>query len=121
MSKSIRGEVAYHRGLEAERSVARKYIRSGYEFVAHRERTDAGEIDLIFQRDAEFIFVEVKSSKNHATAAESLSARQVSRILLAGQSFLAKNHSGLEPNMRFDVALVDAAGQVDVLEGAIHA
>lgn len=72
------------------------------------------------QRGDEVVFVEVKSSSTHARAAESLGAPQIARIYSAGEEYLGRygtDYSGI----RFDVALFDAAGRIEVLENAIVA
>ena len=64
------------------------------------------------------IFVEVKKSRDFARAAESLSYRQMQRILGAAEEFVAGEPKGLLTEMRFDVALVDAVGRIEILENA---
>lgn len=109
----------YHAGLEAERSVARAYLRQGYTFMTHRFRGSSGEIDLIMQDGAQIIFIEVKKSKSHAKAANELSARQIDRIMITAAEFLDGDERGLDSDCRFDVALVDEAGHIDVIENAL--
>lgn len=121
MSKADQGRMGYHAGLEAERSVARRYLRAGYRFAAHRHKTDSGEIDLVMRRGDAVIFIEVKKSVSHARAAAALGPRQIARLLGAGMQFVAKEPRGQDTDMRFDVALVDGQGQVEVLENALAA
>jgi putative endonuclease len=78
----------------------------------------AGEIDLILREDDRVIFVEVKKSRDFARAAESLSYWQMQRILGAAEEFVAGEPKGLLTEMRFDVALVDAVGRIEILENA---
>ena len=111
----------YHAGLAAEQSVARQYQRAGYEIAEHRYRSAAGEIDLIARRDENVIFIEVKKSKTHSRAAESLSQRQMQRIYASASAYLGTQPAGQLPPSRFDVALVDGAGQIEVLENAFAA
>ncbi len=114
-------ETRYHAGLEAERAVARAYLRKGYRFGAHRFRGSAGEIDLIMQENDRTIFIEVKKSKTHAQAAEALSDAQIGRIQCAALEYIGQTEGRLDGDMRFDVALVDAAGRVEILENALVA
>ena len=112
------GSVSYHAGLAAEEIVAADYARRGLRLERRRWRGKRGEIDLILREDDRVIFVEVKKSRDFARAAESLSYRQMQRILGAAEEFVAGEPKGLLTEMRFDVALVDAVGRVEILENA---
>jgi len=115
------GTRSYHAGLAAEDQVAQLYDRSGRAVCARRWRGSAGEIDLIARDGAEVIFIEVKQSKTHALAAEHLTLRQMARIYSAASEFLAGEPAGQLTDVRFDVALVDAVGRIEVLENAYAA
>jgi putative endonuclease len=115
------GLVSYRAGLSAEDAVARLYTRSGRAIAAARWRGTAGEIDLIARDGAEVIFIEVKHSATHAAAAERLSRRQMDRIYGAASEFLAGEPAGQNTQARFDVALVDARGQIAIIENAFAA
>ena len=115
------GARSYHAGIAAEDQVAQLYDRSGRKVCARRWRGSAGEIDLIARDGAEVIFIEVKHSKTHAMAAEHLTARQMARIYGAASEFLAGEPAGQLTEVRFDVALVDAVGRIEVLENAYAA
>lgn len=112
-------EVRYHSGLEAERAVARVYLRNGYEFAAHRFRGEAGEIDLVLRQNDTVVFVEVKKSRSHQKAREALSSRQMARIISTATEYLSKEPQGLNTNTRFDVATVNWDGQVEIVENAL--
>ncbi len=116
-----RGAVAYHAGFAAEDQVAQHYDRSGRMVCARRWRGAAGEIDLIARDGAEVIFIEVKKSRTHAQAAEHLTPQQMSRIYNAASEFLAGEPAGQLTEVRFDVALVDGMGRIEVLENAFAA
>ena len=63
--------------------------------LLHRRwRGAGGEIDLIFRSGAVIVFVEVKCSRDHATAAQSLSRRQVARLFTAAEEFTGTLDSG---------------------------
>ncbi|MCF2906557.1 YraN family protein [Octadecabacter sp. CECT 8868] len=113
-----RGATSYHAGLAAEDIVAKRYTRAGYSVLARRWRGSAGEIDLVAQDGDGIIFIEVKKSRSHAQAAARLTRRQMDRIFGAGSEFLATQPRGQLTEVRFDVALVDGQGQVDVIENA---
>jgi putative endonuclease len=118
-AKSMRGKMAYLSGLAAEDRVADDYLRRGFQTTRRRWRGKSGEIDLIAQHDDRLIFVEVKHAKSFDRAIESLSQHQIDRILATAGEYLAEMPNGLSTDVRIDVALVDGAGQIKVLENAI--
>lgn len=119
--RQIRGAMAHHAGCAAEDSVAGRYERSGLAIVARRWRGKSGEVDLIARDGDGYVFVEVKKSASHAQAAQRLTGRQIARIFDAATEFVAGTVLGLAAQMRFDVALVDATGRIEILENALAA
>ena len=115
------GSVSYHAGLSAEGQVARDYQRRGFPLVQHRWRGKGGEIDLVMRDGDGFVFIEVKKSRSHARAAERLSARQIRRLYDSASEFLGTCPMGLNTPARFDVALVDGMGRIEILENALCA
>lgn len=115
------GARSYHAGLAAENQVAQLYERAGRKICARRWRGLSGEIDLIARDGAEVIFIEVKQSRTHAAAAEHLTLRQMQRIYASASEFLAGEPLGQNTDVRFDVALVDSVGRVEILENAFAA
>lgn len=115
------GARSYHAGRAAEDQVAGLYAQSGRQVCARRWRGSAGEIDLIARDGADVIFIEVKQSTTHAQAAERLSARQMARIYASAAEFLAGEPAGQMTASRFDVALVNGVGQIEILENAFAA
>ncbi|ULB08781.1 YraN family protein [Cereibacter azotoformans] len=115
------GEVSHRAGFVAEEAVARIYERADRPVTARRWRGAAGEIDLIARDGAEVIFIEVKKSKSHAAAAARLSRRQMERIYGAASEFLAGEPLGQLTASRFDVALVDGMGRIEIIENAFAA
>jgi putative endonuclease len=115
------GARSYHAGLAAEASVERHYAGRGCPIAARRWRGQSGEIDLIARDGDCVVFIEVKHSRTHAEAAERLGARQIARILQAGAEFAEGEPRGALTEMRFDVALVDGQGRIDILENALAA
>jgi putative endonuclease len=101
--------------------VEQLYTRSGRPICARRWRGSSGEIDLIARDGAEVIFIEVKHSKTHAQAAERLGPRQMTRIYGAASEFIGGEPAGQLTPVRFDVALVDGRGQIEILENAFAA
>ena len=115
------GATSYHAGRCAEDNVAQLYRSAGQKVVAQRWRGQAGEIDLIALDGEEVIFIEVKKSRTHAAAAERLSAWQMQRIWQTASEFLGTVPSGQNTASRFDVALVDAVGRIEILQNAFAA
>ncbi len=118
---ALSGRQSYLAGLAAEEQVARLYDRAGRQICARRWRGSGGEIDLIARDGAEVIFIEVKKSRSHAEAAEHLTPRQMARIYASASEFLAGEPCGQNTEVRFDVALVNAFGQIEILENAFAA
>lgn len=109
------GAASYRNGLAAEEQVVAHYLASGHALAARRWRGDSGEIDIVL-RDAEgLVFVEVKSARDVIRAAERVTTRQLARIARAATEFAAGESEGLDTPMRFDVALVGASGEMDIL------
>lgn len=115
------GAVSYQAGLAAESAVEKFYTRSGRAVCARRWRGSGGEIDLIARDGAEVIFIEVKQSATHAQAAEHLTSRQMARIYASASEFIAGEPGGQLTAVRFDVALVDGAGVIEIVENAFAA
>jgi putative endonuclease len=111
----------HHAGLSAEEQVAQLYRRSGCDVIARRWRGPGGEIDLIARNGAEIVFIEVKRARSHAAATERVSARQMGRICASAACFLGEQPAGALTPARFDVALVDGLGRIEVLENAFAA
>ncbi|MTH35573.1 hypothetical protein GL279_13275 [Paracoccus limosus] len=117
-SRRAGGATAYAAGRMGEDSVLRDYLARGYSKVAARWRGAGGEIDLIMERDREYVFVEVKSAARHADAVMRISAQQIERICNAALEFCGRLPQALLTPMRFDAALVDGQGRVEILENA---
>ena len=115
------GAVSHRSGLAAEEQVARRYSRVGASVLCRRWRGKAGEIDLIVRAGEVTVFVEVKAAATHSQAAERLGAAQAARVMRAAEEYLATDPAGMMARMRFDVALVDSAGRVEVIENALTA
>ncbi|GAA6174105.1 YraN family protein [Sulfitobacter pacificus] len=110
--------MAYHAGLAAELRIAQDYERRGFAIARRRWRGACGEIDLILRDGNGLIFVEVKKSRNLARAAESLSPRQMQRIYASAEEFLGTEPLGSLTDVRFDVALVNGRGDLQIIENA---
>lgn len=112
---------AYLSGEAAEARIAQDYERRGFSIARRRWRGKGGEIDLIVRQGADVIFVEVKSARDFATAADRLGVRQMERLYTAASEFLEDEPAGQLTGARFDVALVDRRGAFEIVENAFGA
>ena len=120
MMREIRGEMAYHAGLSAEKQIARHYMSCGYKLLEERWRGSGGEVDLILANSQRVVFVEVKKARDMATAASRVTTAQLRRIFASAEEYLF-NMTNPPDEARIDAALVDATGACDVIENAYYA
>ncbi len=113
------GARSYRAGAAAEAAVARHYRDRGCTVAAARWRGTGGELDLVLRDGAGLIFVEVKKSRSFAAAAARLTPRQIARITDTASEFLGGEPAGQDTPARFDVALLDAQGRVEIVENAL--
>jgi len=114
-TRQVRGRRSYLAGMAAEDAVARAYLRRGCTLLGRRVRCGGGELDLVFRRGDMLVFVEVKSSKTHARAIESLSRAQLGRITAAADVFVGQRPDLAFCDRRVDLAAVDAQGRMRVV------
>lgn len=112
------GITSYQAGFAAEDIVARDYMRRGQSLAGRRWRGKGGEIDLIMRDAGQVIFVEVKKSRDFDRAAQRLSRRQMDRLCNAAMEFVAGEAKGQLTDMRFDLAMVNSVGAVQIIENA---
>ena len=117
--KRLTGRLAQLGGLAAEDRVANRLEGQGLSILARRWRGKGGEIDLICADGPVTVFVEVKSAPDFARAADSLGPRQIARIRAAALEFVATLPAGQDSEMRFDVALVDGIGRIEIIANAL--
>lgn len=113
-ARQKRGAAAYQAGVAAEAQVGRRYERQGYRRVASRWRGTAGEIDLIVEQGDMVVFVEVKKARSFDVALERLRPRQIKRLYQTAEEYSGSLAPGRD--MRFDLAVVNSAGQIETLE-----
>jgi putative endonuclease len=116
--RHLRGKTAYLSGLAAEESVLRLYRASGMEVLETRWRGSRAEIDLILKDGDVVVFVEVKKSRSFDAALLSLGPAQRRRITQAATEYLGHAGLGQLTDIRFDLAMVNGIGAVDILENA---
>lgn len=113
-----RGTRAHLAGEAAEEIVARHYENRGYTVAERRWRGPGGEIDLILRGPQELVFVEVKHSSTSSAAALRITPRQVARIYASAGKYLETEPQGQLTPVRFDAALVNGTGAVEIIENA---
>ena len=119
--RCVRGRAAHHRGRAAEAQAESALQREGWNVVARRLRTPAGEIDLVAEQGGLTALIEVKSRPTLAGAAFALQPRQQQRMIAAAQIALADHPNWGRSGVRFDIMLVDAAGAVRRVADAFRA
>lgn len=116
MSRARRGARSHAAGLAAEESALRWYQARGAALLARRWRCEAGEIDLILRTPESIVFVEVKQ-RGGAVVDSPVSEAQWRRLETAAETYMMVAETGDAP-VRFDLALVDGEGGVNVIENA---
>ena len=107
-----RGIAAHARGIAAEDAACSALIADGWTIHARRLRTKAGEVDAVAEKAGILSIMEVKARPTLAEAATALTHRQQSRLLAACEIILNQHPDWGANGVRFDVLLVDPAGQV---------
>lgn len=113
-TRQITGKRSYLTGLAAEAGVVRHYLQAGLSIVARRWRGTLGEIDLIARAPDGYVFIEVKAARTLTQAAARLDPGQARRLAATAEEFLGRAAGRLDVPMRFDLALVDAQGRIDI-------
>lgn len=96
---------AEKRGRQGERIAAWWLRLKGWQILARRLKTRAGEIDIIARRGSLVIFVEVKARATPAELDLAIDERRLSRVAAAAESVA---HDYLKPgdDMQIDVILL---------------
>ncbi len=117
-ARRSRGLSNWSTGVSAEDAVALAYERKGFAIAARRWRCPWGEADLILRDGPGIVVVEVKKARSLAQAAHRLSRRQMDRLVAVAQAFCEGEPRGSLTELRFDLALVDGLGRVEIVENA---
>jgi putative endonuclease len=118
--RSQRGRDAYRRGRSGEDAARSALERDGWNILARRLRTPAGEIDIVAEKEGLLAIIEVKTRRSLTDAAVSLSARQQARLFAATEIILAIHPLWGAEGVRFDLILVDKAGVVRRIANAFR-
>jgi putative endonuclease len=97
-------------GKLGEDLACRELTRRGYEILARRYRTRAGEIDIIAMDGPTIVFIEVKARAGGAFggAAAAVTAWKQRRIAMMAADYLARRRA-TACRCRFDVVAIDFA------------
>jgi putative endonuclease len=109
------------RGRHGEAVAARWYEAQGFSVVARNWRDGRrGELDLVARRGRLLVVCEVKARSGGAfgTGFEAVTPAKQATIRRVTAAFLASAELGGWVDVRFDVAVVDARGRIEVLPGA---
>ena len=117
-ARRMRGRRNYLSGLAAESAVEQRYALRGHVVLARRWRGSHAEIDLILRDGSAVVFVEVKKSRSFERALLSLGRAQRARIAGAAAEFLGRMSLDQMTEMRFDLALMNEAGDIEIIENA---
>ena len=114
----VRRRRAVWRGALAE-WLAMLWLRGkGYRILARRWRKAGGEVDVIAQRGALVIFVEVKLRPSLAEAAHALTPRQWQRTARAARFWQMQQPQAASCSWRYDAVLLAPWRLPQHLEGA---
>ena len=83
--RRTRGSLAHALGINAEDAACDALARDGWVVLARRVRTEAGELDVLAEKDGLLAIIEVKARPTLADAAAALSPRQQARLLSAAE------------------------------------
>jgi len=111
-----RGQRAHLSGLAAEDIALRGYAARGAQVLTRRWRGTGGEIDLVLWDAGTYVFCEVKKAATFDLALERVRPVQVQRIFNAASEYLGHTAEGQLAPVRFDLALVDATGDLRIME-----
>ncbi|PLK22855.1 hypothetical protein C0V72_12640 [Porphyrobacter sp. TH134] len=93
------------RGREGEAQAAMFLVQQGWQVVAERVKTKAGEIDLIVRRTGLVAFVEVKWRARAASLADAIDERRLKRVAAAVEG-VWQDYATNGEDIRIDVILL---------------
>ncbi len=113
-------------GHLGEDLAAQKLTTLGYTIIERNYRSVHGEIDLVTQQGAVWVFVEVrtKQSAHFGTPEESVTPRKKQHLLATAQHYLQTHHlENVDWRIDFVAVVFNTAGTVErvaVIENAVN-
>jgi putative endonuclease len=108
---------ADQRGREGEAEAAMFLAQNGWQIVAERVKTKAGEIDLIARRSGLVAFVEVKWRAHAASLADAIDERRLARVAAAVE-LVWQDYACDGEDIRIDVLLLAPGRKPTHIENA---
>ena len=96
----------YRRGWVSEHLAAVFLMAKGYRVLARRQKTPAGEIELIVVRGRRLVFVEVKQRASLVEAEAAIGPRQRARVRRAADLWLARHPRYAAHEIGFDLVFL---------------
>ena len=113
----MKRQLAEQSGRDAEDRAARWLEGQGWEVLAKRVKTRAGEIDLIARHDGLVAFVEVKWRRQREELDFAIDEYRLRRVAAAAEAVAHEYATGGE-NMRVDVILLAPGAEPRHIENA---
>lgn len=116
-------------GAVGERLVEEKYLAQGFQLLERnyvfRHGRQIGELDLVFRKNNEIVFVEVKTRKSSSFGGpfEAVDVNKQRKLVRTAKLYLQLHPKFQNYNYRIDVAAVDIDNKqnpVIILENAIE-
>lgn len=108
---------ADQRGREGEAAAAMWLAAQGWQVVAERVKTKAGEIDLVIRKPGLVAFVEVKWRARAAALADAIDEKRLTRVARAAE-LVAPDYAREGEDIRIDVILLAPGRKPDHIENA---
>ncbi|CAO5682920.1 MAG: hypothetical protein HEEMFOPI_00813 [Holosporales bacterium] len=115
----IKGTI-HEKGIKGEELALTYFLNKGYSLIAKRYRIKGGEIDLILSDHKTLVIVEVRVRKKWMDAAESIVFLKRQRLTKTAENFIMHHQDMMAqfPFIRFDVVLINKAGDIHHIENA---
>jgi putative endonuclease len=114
---TLKRQAADAAGRRGERYAAAWLERRGWEVLARRVRTKAGEVDLVVRRPGLVAFVEVKVRRTPAELDHAIDAARLARVAAAAELLIA-DYAAAGEDVRVDVMLLAPGCRPRVIENA---